>query len=52
MIKVSDYMGYVQVNMVIDLIASFQNGRIEVNGWGAIDSITTIQVQHKVSTIL
>lgn len=33
MINVSGYMGYVQVGMAIDRIASFQKGRIEVNGW-------------------
>lgn len=41
MINVSGYMGYVQVGMTIDRIASFQKGRIEVNGWGALQSITT-----------
>lgn len=40
-------MGYVQVNMVIDLIASFQNGKIEVNEWGAFHSITTSKFSTK-----
>lgn len=41
MINVSDYMGYVQLGMAMDRIASFQKGRTEVNAWGALQSITT-----------